>query len=93
MDENDELFDDFPQTEEVEELPPLLVLVNAGFGHRSYPCRINGDSTMTIPDPLVRELDLHPGDELHYDFNEEEGVLYVSKKERNWEDPEWLQDD
>ena len=104
MDENDELsdqlseaetdsiFEDFPETEEVEELPPLMVLVNAGFGHRSYPCRINSDSTMTIPDPLVKELALHPGDELDYDFCEEDGTLYVSKKVKDWDAPEWLTD-
>ena len=87
----DELFEpEMPRPE--EERPPLIVLVNAGFGHRSYPCRINSDSTMTIPDPLVRELDLHPGDDLDFNFDEEDGTLYVAKKERVWNAPDWLQD-
>lgn len=95
MDENEDLFDDepdMPRPEEESELPPLMVWVNAGFGRRSYPCRINADSTMTIPDPLVRELDLHPSDDLDMDFSEEDGTLYVSKKERKWEPPDWLTD-
>jgi hypothetical protein len=93
MDENDELFDEpeMPRSEEEEELP-LMVWVNAGFGHRSYPCRINSDSTMTLPDPLVRELGLRPGDDVDMEFNEEDGTLYLSKKEQKWEAPEWLQD-
>jgi hypothetical protein len=95
MDENDEFddpeFDEMPRPEE-DELSPLMVLVNAGFGHRSFPCRINSDSTMTLPDPLVRELGLHPGDDVDMEFSEEDGTLYLSKKEQKWEAPEWLQD-
>jgi hypothetical protein len=39
MDENDELFDEpeMPRPEEEDELPALMVWVNAGFGRRSYP--------------------------------------------------------
>jgi antitoxin component of MazEF toxin-antitoxin module len=47
---------------------------------------------MTIPDPLVRELDLHPGDDLNFDFDDEDGTLYIGKKTRVWEAPDWLQD-
>ena len=83
--------DGFPSSEE-ETTPSLMVWVNAGFGSRSYECYIKSDSTMVIPDPLVRELDLHPGDELEYDYDEEEKVLYISKKEIPWESPEWMQD-
>jgi hypothetical protein len=85
--------DGFPYSESEDELPSLVVWVNAGFGNRSYQCHIKSDSTMTIPDPLVRELDLHPGDDLDYEFDEEECVLYISKKVIPWEAPEWLQDD
>ena len=42
--------------------------------------------------PLVRELDLHPGDDLDMDFVEEDGTLYVKKKEMKWEPPDWLTD-
>jgi hypothetical protein len=83
----DELF-----VEPEEEKPSLYVLVNAGFGHRSYACRINIDSTMTIPDPLVRELNLHFGDDLDFNFDDEDGTLYVAKKMRVWQAPDWLQD-
>ena len=94
MDENEELYDEpeMPMAADEEELPPLMVWVNAGFGKRSYLCRINGDNTMIIPDPLVRELALHPGDDLDYEFDEEEGVLYIDKKEKGWEAPEWMLD-
>jgi hypothetical protein len=105
MDENDELFDEeeefedpefdepeMPRPEEDDGLPPLVVWVNAGFGKRSYPCRINRDSTMTLPDPLVRELDMHPGDDLDMEFDEEDGTLYVAKKTPKWEAPDWLTD-
>lgn len=91
-DEEDDLFDNLPDEAEGGELPPLMVWVNAGFGNRSYECRINSDSTMTIPDPLVRELDLHPGDDLEYDFNIADGTLYIAKKEKAWETPDWLED-
>jgi hypothetical protein len=91
MDENKFYEPEMPRPEE-EEFPPVVVWVNAGFGRRSYPCRINNDSTMTIPDPLVREMDLHPGDDLDYQLNEEDGVLYISKKEQGWELPDWLTD-
>ena len=95
--QDDELFDDepepeMPRPEEEDGLPSLMVFVNAGFGNRSYPCRINRDSTMTLPDPLVREMNLHPGDDVDMEFDDEEGILYVSKKEQTWEAPEWLQD-
>lgn len=99
MENTDENFDqtgpdepEFPTMENGEELPPLMVWVNAGFGRRSYLCRINSDSTMTIPDPLVKELNLHPGDDLDYDFDETEGVLYITKKEIPWEAPDWMVD-
>jgi hypothetical protein len=82
---------DLPRPEE-NDFSPLMVWVNAGFGKRSYACRINNDSTMTLPDLLVRELDMHPGDDLDMEFDEEDGTLYVKKKEQNWEIPEWLQD-
>ena len=91
-DQNDEVFENEPEEMEGDELPPLLVWVNAGFGNRSYQCRINSDSTMTIPDPLVRELNLSPGDELDYEFSIEDGTLYISKKVQAWEEPEWLKD-
>jgi hypothetical protein len=84
-------YDGFPSGES-EELPALVVWVNAGFGNRSYECYIKTDSTMTIPDPLVRELDLHPGDDLDYEYDADEHVLYISKKVIAWEEPEWLQD-
>jgi len=84
--------DDFPSSEAEDELPSLMVWVNAGFGSRSYECYIKSDSTMVIPDPLVRELDLHPGDELEYDYDDEDKILYISKKEIPWESPEWMQD-
>ena len=91
--EDGELEDDgFPTSEVEDQTPSLMVWVNAGFGNRSYECYIKNDSTMVIPDPLVRELDLHPGDELEYDYDEEEKVLYISKKEIPWESPEWMQD-
>jgi hypothetical protein len=89
--ESEDEGDGFPGIEE-DETPALVVWVNAGFGNRSYQCYIKSDSTMTIPDPLVRELDLHPGDDLDYEFDEQECVLYISKKVIPWEAPEWLQD-
>lgn len=98
MDENNELFKEDPELDEPEmprpedELPPLVVWVNAGFGRRSYPCRINHDSKMTLPDPLVRELDMHLGDDLDMEFDEEDGTLYVKKKTQKWEVPDWLTD-
>lgn len=95
-DAEQDIFEDLPSNREAgeaEELPPLMVWVNAGFGSGSYPCRINSDSTMTIPDPLVRELGLQPGDDVDMEFDEEDGTLYLAKKERGSEpDPEWLQD-
>jgi len=90
--EDDELYEEPELPRPEEELPPLMVWVNAGYGHRSYPCRINNDSTMTIPDPLVRELDLHPGDDLNFEFDESDGTLYISKKIQAWEAPDWMQD-
>jgi hypothetical protein len=89
--EDDDFDDGFPSSDE-DELPSLTVWVNAGFGNRSYQCFIKSDSTMTVPDPLVKELDLHPGDELDYEYDEQECVLYISKKVIPWEAPEWLQD-
>jgi hypothetical protein len=73
-----------------EERSPFIVLVNAGFGHRSYSCSVNSDNTMTIPDQLVRELDYHHGDDLDFNFDEDDGILYVAKKTRVWEAPQWL---
>jgi hypothetical protein len=89
--EDDGFYEDIP-SETDDEFPALVVWVNAGFGNRSYQCRINRDSTMTIPDPLVRELDLHPGDDLDFDFDEAECILYISKKVKAWEPPEWMED-
>lgn len=90
--EEDELYEEPELPRQEEEIQPLMVWVNAGYGHRSYPCRINNDCTMTIPDPLVRELDLHPGDDLDFDFNVSDGILYINKKTKIWEAPDWLMD-
>lgn len=91
MTEETDIFAELPD-DRVDDLPELSVWVNAGFGNRSYLCRINADSTMTIPDPLVRELDLSPGDDLDFDFNVEDGTLYIAKKIQEWNVPEWLED-
>jgi len=72
--------------------PPLAVLVNAGFGNRSYPCKINSDNTMPLPEGLVKELHLTADDNLGWTFNENDGTLYVRVIHRDWEAPEWLQD-
>ncbi len=93
MMEND--FDKEPELEEeqeTEEHPPIPVWVNAGFGGRSYQCVIRSDSTMTLPEALVREMGMEPGDELDWSFDETEGVIYVKVIDKDWEVPEWLED-
>ena len=70
----------------------LAVLVNSGFGHGSYPCKINSDSTMSLPEGLVKELKLTADDDLGWTFNEDDGTLYVRVIHKDWEAPEWLRE-
>jgi hypothetical protein len=72
--------------------PPLAVLVNAGFGKGSYACKINDDSTMSLPEDLVNELKLTADDDLAWAFNEDDRTIYLRVIHRDWEAPEWLQD-
>lgn len=74
-------------------LPPVSVWVNAGFGNRSYLCRINEDSMMTLPEALVKEMGMQVGDELEWNFDEAEGVIYLRVKEKQWEIPDWLKEE
>lgn len=82
-----------PDIEKPQPIEPIEVWVNAGFGGPSFKCLINADCTMTLPDVLVKELGLRPGDDLEWDFNEADVTLYIKVKEEVWEAPEWLSDD
>jgi hypothetical protein len=82
-------FDEEP-TEDNDEPPILGVWVNSGFGNRSYACVIQPNGMMTLPDGLVRELNIEVGDDLEWNLDEEEGVIYVRVIHRTWEAPDWL---
>lgn len=73
-----------------EPIPVLGIWVNAGYGRGSYACSIQPNGMMTLPDGLVRELGIDVGDDLDWDLNEEEGVVYVKVVRRQWETPDWL---
>jgi hypothetical protein len=75
-----------------ELLPELYVFVNAGFGRRSYMAKINADSTMNLPEGLVRELNFHVGDELEWRLDEETATIFVSVIRNEWAIPEWLEE-
>ena len=91
---------EFPSEAEFpsEKGAPLYVLVNSGYGKRSYVCQItrasNGESEMTLPEAIVRELHYVQGDRLEFDFDEEEGILYLRSTHNNndWLIPDWLQE-
>ena len=73
-----------------EESSVIGVWVNSGFGRRSYACAIKPNRMMTLTDGLVRELGIEVGDDLEWNLDEEEGVIYVKVIRRPWEAPEWL---
>jgi hypothetical protein len=79
-----ELDDQLKETEEDEsDLPALDVWVNAGFGGGSHRCHINRcrageDSTMILPDALVKELRMESGDDLEWTLDEAGHYIYLS---------------
>lgn len=96
----EELEDDEPSFGEPERLdedgnpiPVLTVRINAGYGKSSYTCIIQPNGTMILPDGLTRELGMQYGDDLNWDLNEEEGVIYVSVVRRSWEAPDFMDEE
>jgi len=82
---------------EDDELPAIDVWVNAGFGNGSHRCHINcsrvdEESTMILPDALVKELRMETGDDLDWRFDEEALVIYVKVVRKEWDYPDWLKD-
>jgi hypothetical protein len=82
--------EEFRLDEDGEPFPILGVWVNSGFGNRSYACAIQPNGMMTLPDGLVRELGIEVGDDLEWNIDEEEGVIYVKVIHRPWAPPDWL---
>lgn len=83
--------DEEPRVDEDGDPYDLLgVWVNSGYGNRSYACAIQPNGMMTLPDGLVRELNIEIGDDLEWNLDEEEGVIYVKVIRRPWEAPDWL---
>ena len=82
---------EFAECEDHEELPAVSVVLSAG-NDRFFTSVIQTDGMMSLPEGLVRELGLDPGDDLEWNLNEEEGVIYLKAIHRDWEIPEWLQD-
>ena len=78
--------------QEPEEMPEIFVNVNAGFGRKSYYCRIDGRGMMTLPNGLVRELGMEIGDDLEWRFDETDGTIYISLVRNPWKPPEWLEE-
>ena len=76
--------------EDGENYSVLGVWVNSGYGRRSYACAIQPNGMMTLPDGLVKELGIEIGDDLEWNLDEEEGVIYVKVIRRPWEIPDWL---
>ena len=86
--------EDFEPVESTdEEFPVVSVWVNAGFGKGSYACNIPPDGLMTLPDGLVRELGIEPGDDLEWNLVEDEATIYIRVIRQTWSAPDWLDED
>jgi hypothetical protein len=70
--------------------PVISIWVNAGYGRRSYSCLVQSNGMMTLPDGLVRELDIKIGDDVEWNLDEETGTLFVKLIRKPWGIPEWL---
>jgi hypothetical protein len=82
--------DDIRRYPDGEPFPILSVWVNAGYGQRSHPCIIQPNGMMTLPDAIVRELNMKADEEINLELDEEEGIIYVRKVSRSWNKPDWL---
>lgn len=70
----------------------MKVWVNSGIDKPSYFLDINeSDLSMEIPDSLISEMNYKIGDKLEFNFDEIEGILYISVMNLDWEVPNWLE--